>query len=478
MSYLSIGINILAGLSYTPWMIRQIGQAQYGLYTLATSVIALFMVDFGLSSATSRYVSKLHAEGDEIGVNNFLGVVCKLYIAIDAVIFVVVTVMYFLLDEIYVRLTPRELEQFRVVYLIVAMYSLVNFPFITLNGILTGYEKFIQIKLADVIYRILIIVLMVIALTAGFGLYALVTVNAFAGLLTIVYKLIVIRRETPVVVNFSYREKSLYKEIFSFSIWSTVAALAQRLVFNITPSILGIVAGAADIAVFGVIVLIESYAFIITNAINGMFMPRIARIYSEDNPTKKIEKLMLKVGRFQYMINGLIVAGFTVVGKEFIGLWMGEDYLSAYFGTLLVLVPGLFFSSLQIGHTAVFMTKQVHLYALINLAVGCVNIILSPVLASLYGVIGACISIFLVYMIRAVLLNLLYDKKLGIDMRSFARKCYIKMSIPIVASVTIGVSVCRFVSWSGWLGFVCKSCIVALVYIVIVACIVSKKENR
>ena len=42
ISYLSIGFNILAGLLYTPWMVQQIGKSNYGLYTLATSLITLY----------------------------------------------------------------------------------------------------------------------------------------------------------------------------------------------------------------------------------------------------------------------------------------------------------------------------------------------------------------------------------------------------------------------------------------------------
>lgn len=51
LSYVSIFINILAGLIYTPWMIQEIGPSQYGLFTLANSLISLFLIDFGLSSA-------------------------------------------------------------------------------------------------------------------------------------------------------------------------------------------------------------------------------------------------------------------------------------------------------------------------------------------------------------------------------------------------------------------------------------------
>ena len=188
LSYLSIAVHILAGLIYTPWMIQQIGQSQYGLYTLANSLITLFLVDFGLSSATARYLSKYHAEGDEEKVNNFLGVIYKLYLIIDAVIFTVLLVIFFLIDRIYIKLTPTELEQFKVVYVIASSFAVFNFPFVTQNGIMTAYEKFVPLKLADLIYRLLIVGLTVIALLLGFGLYALVAVHAIAGLVIILFK--------------------------------------------------------------------------------------------------------------------------------------------------------------------------------------------------------------------------------------------------------------------------------------------------
>ena len=111
-------------------MIEQIGEASYGLYTLANSLITLFLVDFGLSAATSRYVAKYRAEGDQEKVDNFLGVVYKLYMIIDAVIFVALIVVYFLIDTIYVKLTPAEIEQFKVVYIIAASFAVINFPFV------------------------------------------------------------------------------------------------------------------------------------------------------------------------------------------------------------------------------------------------------------------------------------------------------------------------------------------------------------
>jgi len=154
ISYLAIIINILAGFIYTPWMVQQIGQSEYGIYTLANSLISLFLVDFGLSAATSRYLSKYRAEKTQKKAANFLGAVYKLYLLITAVIFVLLTTVYFFIDMIYTQLTPVEVQQFKLVYIIAASFSVFSFPFTTFDGILIAYEKFVELKLADILYRI------------------------------------------------------------------------------------------------------------------------------------------------------------------------------------------------------------------------------------------------------------------------------------------------------------------------------------
>ena len=178
MSYFTIAFNMLAGLIYTPWMIKQIGQSNYGLYTLATSLITLFVVDFGMGAAVARFVSKYNAEGDQDKVNNFLGIVYKLYLAIDAVILTALVAIWFFINGIYDNLTASELETFKVLYVIVGLFTVVSFPFANLNGILTAHEQFVGLKFADLFHKIFIIVAMVTALLLGYGIYALVIVNA------------------------------------------------------------------------------------------------------------------------------------------------------------------------------------------------------------------------------------------------------------------------------------------------------------
>ena len=477
LSYLSIAFNIISGLIYTPWMIEQIGDASYGLYTLSTSLISLFLVDFGLSLATSRYVAKYRAEGQQEKVDNFLGVVYKLYLIIDAVIFIVLLVIYFLLETIYVNLTPLEIEQLKVVYIISASFAVINFPCVTFTGVLNAYEKFIQLKIADLAYRVLLVGMTVVALILGYGLYALVAVHAIVGLIKVLYKFIVIKRTTPVKSNMRYSNRNLYKELLGFSVWVTIASLALRLIFNITPSILGIVSGSVAIAIFGIVTTIEQYAYTITNAINGMFMPTISKIYA-NNGENNINPLFLKVGKFQYIINGLIISGFAVVGRLFIDLWVGNDFQLAYYGILLVLIPGLFYNSLQIGHTAMTVRNRVKEQALVHLVTGVINVALAFAFSYAMGVVGACLAIFISCMIRSIIFNIMYQKVLGLDIKTFAVQCYIKLSIPIIISIAIGTISNYFIPFDRWIQLIIVGCITVISYFLgVVIFGLSKKEK-
>lgn len=465
ISYVSIAINILYGFLFTPWMVKTIGQSQYALYTLASSLIALFTVDFGLSAATSKFVSQYHAEGREDKVNQFLGTVYKLYFGVDMVILVIFAVVFFLIDTIYATLSPIELEQFKVVYIIAAATSTITFPFVTLNGVLNAYEKFVQLKVADLLYRFLLLILMSVALFSGFGLYGVVTVNGIVAVLIIIYKLCVIRKTTGIKVSFLNSDKESYRLIFNFSVWTTVATLANRLIFNITPSILGAVANTSAIAVFGIVTTIEGYVYLITSAINGMFMPRISKIYA-DKQEEKLLPLMIKVGRFQFALNGLIVVGFFVVGRQFVNLWMGPNYDDAYLGILLVIVPGLLYNSLQIANTAMTVRNKIHLSAIVALVAGVINVSLSLVLSKYFGVTGACFSIFVAYMVRAILMIWLHYKKMNINIGQFIKSCYLKMGVPIIVTAIAGSLLSKLFNQWNWINICVCGTGVILIYAV------------
>lgn len=478
ITYFTIGFNIVAGLIYTPWMIDQIGQSDYGLYTLTNSIISLFMVDFGLSSATSRFIAEYRAQNDLVAIQKFLSAIYKLYLLIDAVILTVLVVYYFSIDIIYQNFSIEEISKLKIIYGIAGLYSVISFPFVTFNGILIAYEKFIPLKIADLIQRMGAILFTVIALVSGYGLYAIVAVNAAFGLVSIIIKFLFIRKN--ISFNFVKSEKTYYKKIFNFSVWSTIWALSQRLIFNITPTIIGMVmtSPSKSIAIFGIISAIEGYVYTFTTAINGMFLSKTTRILMDDEDGKKITSLAIKVGSFQFLLNGLVIVGFILIGKQFIELWMGEAYVLAYYGILLVIIPGLFYNPLQIANTAMIAKNLLKYQAMIQVIMGCCNVCISLILTYKFGVIGAAVSICLAYIIRIVLTWILIYKKLNIDFKYFVEKVYIKLLVPTGLSLVISFFVIKMINDGTWLSLVIKGSIITIIFAVLMFFLGIEKDKR
>mgnify|MGYP000843800477 FL=1 len=312
---------------------------------------------------------------------------------------------------------------------------------------------------------------MVIALHFGCGVYALVTVNAVAGLIIILFKLIIVNRGTDIKINWKYFDKDSLKDIFGFSVWTTVSSIAQRLIFNITPSIITAVSvtGSVGVAVFGLATTVEGYVYTFSTAINGMFMPRISRIISDGKREEELMPLMIRIGRIQIMIVGLLTVGFISLGKSFIiDIWNKPDFAQSYICAVLLIIPSLFFLPLQIGNTTLIVENKVRLEAMVLLATGAVNIVLSLVLSKYYAAVGASVSIFIAYMLRNVLICRIFIKHLKLDMAEFFKKSYLKLLPYLAITMVIGLLAEHFNPLAhGYLRFLINGIIVVTVFFVL-----------
>lgn len=466
IGYVAIAINILAGLLYTPWMISVLGNSDYGLYTLATSLISIFMFDFGISAAVSRFVAREHVAGNEDGVRRILGIVYRLYFLIDLVIAGILICVFFFVDVLYAGLTPEELDKLRVILVIVGAYNLIVFPATPFTGILTAYEQFVPLKLCDIFNKLFSIACIVIALCMGGGLYSLVLLTALSGLLTTGAKYLVVRQKTDAKANLFYKNRSLLKELLSFSVWTTIISLAQRLIFNITPSILGAVANTTAVAIFGVSSVIEGYVYMIANAMNGLFVARVAHNSTAENGDGRQANLdlMIKVGRIQFIIVGLILVVFLTMGNQFVSLWIGPDYCDSFVGACLLLIPMLFSSSQQIAETVVSIENKVKQQSWIFIAMAIINLSLAIPLSSTYGAIGASASICIAYLVRTALMNVLYYRELKLDMKSFYKSCYTTLWMPLVVALAAGFLANLVIPETSWGLFLLKSLFVCVAY--------------
>lgn len=465
ISYIAIGINILTGIIYTPWMLEQIGKSHYGLYTLAISIISLITMDFGLSSAVSRFTSKYIAQNDRSSIANILGTSFKLYMIISALISLVLFVLYFFLDVIYMNFSPEELSAFKVIYVLTSVFTVICFPFTPLNGILISYERFVALKLTDLCNKLLTVIVTVFALIFGFGLYALVAINAVFNLVTVIVKLLIVKTKTPAKINFKHWKKETLAEILSFSVWITLISIFQRLIFNITPTILGVVSNTVSIAIFGLAATLEGYVFTFANAINGLFLTKVSRILTGKTAAQDLLMLMNRVGRLNFSVLWLIFIGFLLLGREFIALWVGPDYQEVYFCVLFLILPGVLYFPQQIANTAIVASNKVKQQSIVYMLVGLINIVLSPFLSTRFGAVGACLSIGIANLSRIVMMNILYFRALHINLKAFYHNCFIRLGGIGLLSAIAGLIFCTVFTASGWPGFLLRGSGVVSIYV-------------
>ena len=464
LSYIALFVNVMIGLLYTPWLISSIGKSDYGLYTLAMSVIGLLAFDFGLGNATTKFITQYLAEGRQDKVNNLLGLIYKLYLCLDCILLLVFVGMYFFLPQIYTGLTPEELTRFSKVFVIASAFCVLSFPFIPLSGTLASYELFVPLKSCDLFCRVFIVLSMSICLILGYGLYALVLVNSIAGIITIILKLIILKRRTPVKVNLHFWDKNEFRTILSFVVWVTIIALSQRLIFNISPSILGIFSDSQEIAFLGIAITLESYVFMFANALNGLFLPRVSKLL-HNKQNSEILELMIKVGRVQIYIIGFICVWLVSFGRHFIDVWVGESFSPVYLCAILIIIPSFLHLPQEIGHTYIVAANKVKKQSYVYVLMGLLNVALSVPLSMKLGSLGICISIFIAYTVRTVGLDFIFYKDLHLDIFTFFKKSFFKLTPLLLGILALALAINRFIPIQGWTGLIVKSVIYLAIFV-------------
>ena len=87
LSFLLITITTFAGILYTPFLLRQLGQTEYGLYSLAASIIAyLVLFDLGFGASITRFTAKFNAENQINKQYEMFGMFIILYSVISLIV--------------------------------------------------------------------------------------------------------------------------------------------------------------------------------------------------------------------------------------------------------------------------------------------------------------------------------------------------------------------------------------------------------
>lgn len=438
LSYVSIGLNNIVGLLYTPFMLRMMGQSEYGLYSLVASVVAyLTVLDLGFGNAIVRYTAKFRAEGKTSEQYEMFGMFFLLYIGIGILALLVGLGLYFNVDYLFdATMDDSELYKIRVMMLLMVFNLAFTFPMSIWGSIITAYENFVFQKLVGIVRIILNPLVMIAMLLIGYRAIGMVVVTTIFNVVTLLINYWYCKKRLKIQVRFGHFQWGFFKEVSVYSFWIFLNAIMDRIYWSTGQFVLGMFKGAVVVAVYAVAIQLQAIYMGFSTAISGVFLPKVTAMVTKENNEKAISDLFIRTGRIQYIIMAFILTGFIVFGKSFICLWAGEDYMDAYWIALYFFIPLTVPYIQNLGITILQARNQMKFRSTLYVIIAVASLCISIPLAKQYGGIGCAVGTALALIAGQIIaMNVYYHRVIHIDIPQFWKEIG-KMSItPLIVGV-------------------------------------------
>lgn len=434
LGYVNMVVSLLISFIYTPFVLKTLGQSEYGLYALVASVIGyLSVLDMGFGNAMVRFVSKSKASPDKLNENKINGMFLFLYLIIGIIAFIIGFILIGNIGGIFKALTPEELSKARVMMIILVCTVSVSFPLSIFDSYVLSNEKFKYIKILSLIKTLIVPLTMLPLLLLGHKAITMVLVTSSYSIIFHLITIYYCFKKLKMKICFEPRnmDKVLLREVLVYSFFIFLNLIVDSIYNNTDQVILGSVSGTIAVSIYAVAARVSSINTSFSTTISGLFFPRITKTLEEKDGSKKVSDIFIKVSRIQLYIMALIMFGFIVFGRQFILLWVGNDYIDAYYIILLLMVPAVIPLTQNIG-ISILQAKNKHKFrSVVYACIAVLNIAISIPLAKAYGGIGAAIGTAIANIIGQItIMNIYYWKKVDIDIPTYWKR-FVAYMLPL-----------------------------------------------
>lgn len=465
-AYLLLAAQVVSGLLFAPYLIRSLGQAEYGVYSLVTSITGYFLLlDAGVGNALVRYMAKYRVADDVRKQRTFLGVSVLFYSVVGAAILLLGMVLRNNLTSIFGQgLTTSELSQADVMLQITLVGAAVSLFSSAFDRTIVAYEKFVlsnSLAGAKLMLRVSVVSAL---LFLGYGAVAVVAVNLFVtvvfGLVSIGY--VVFRLGLrPAFRGMPIREML---EILSYSSFVFMQMIATQVNAMTDQVLLGMMTSAVILGIYAVGVQITTYFQSIAGSVNSVLMPGVVRMVEQHATPDALLSEMVKVGRIHFIVLGPIVVGFAVTGPTFVSLWAGPDNVEAYWVALILMTPMLFILSQAIGSQILWAMGKHRIQAILQVCVAAGNIALTATLIRWNPLIGAALGTATAYMIGDVaVMNHVFSREISISMAQYYARLFNGLAGCLMLAGAAGALV-GLLELEGWILLVAQATAMLVVY--------------
>jgi O-antigen/teichoic acid export membrane protein len=481
LSYINIFLTNVIGLFLTPFIIKHLGNSEYGLYILIGGVIAYISVlDLGLNNTIIRYVSKYRAENDKIGEEKFLTTIMFIYSIISVAVTVIGFIVYYNLDSIFSKsLTVDELEKAKIMFLILIFNLAITLPGGSFTAICNAYEKFVFPRLLSVIKYLSRTLLILVLLYKGGDAITLVWIDTILNISIILISVFYVLKKLKVKFSYSIiMNKHLVKEIFSYSLWIFLYAIVMQMQWNAGQTVLGINVDTVTVAIFGVGVMLGTYYGAFAGVVNTLLLPRATKLSVSNDNAETYTSEMIKVGRINMCILFAILAAFYLFGQEFIHFWIGDSYQQSWLIALLIMLAMTLPLIQSFGTSILEAKKKNRFKSLLSISTLSIGIICGYILSVDYGMYGMIYPLVIAIFINSIVMLWYFKKVFQFKIGLFLKNVFLKASLNLAIVVIVCKYFMQIVVIKNWFYLLLFMTCFIFLYIITVHIFVLNKEEK
>jgi O-antigen/teichoic acid export membrane protein len=390
--YLAIAVEMAVGLLVLPFNLSHLGTSAYGLWALTTSITMYFSVlDLGYSGAVVKFVAQYRAKQDTRALNETLSTTFYLFAAFGVVTYVVAIVLAAYIDRL-LHLTPDQVHTARLVLLITSVSVAVGTACTVFGAVINGFQRYDLNNVAGTASTIVIAIVNVLVLWAGYGLVELVLATTTIRVLTYaVYRANAYRVFPAMRLRLDLFRRERLRELTSFSVFMALIDWANKLNYSIDAIVIGIMLGTGAVAVWSVGQRLAEATQRLTNQLNDIIFPNIVD-HSASDRLDRLQRLFLVGTRISLATVVPIATALLLMAGPLVHSWVGPGFEGSVIVVQLLALIVVVRVGNATGSTLLKGAGRHRLVAAVNVATAIVNVSLSVALAKPLGLAGVAIG--------------------------------------------------------------------------------------
>jgi O-antigen/teichoic acid export membrane protein len=428
--------NAAVAIVLTPFLLRNLGAEQYGVWLLATALTFssgfLRLADLGIQQATVRLIAEARRRRDFATVRVVGSTTTALYACLGIVLAIVVVIIAGPLVEIF-KISEGLAADARVVFVLVGIQVVFDLPAVGLLAVIEGSQRYGALRLIDSGSRLAWAVSTVILVTLGHGVVALAAVSLVFAIVSFVAAWVVaawIERSMPV------RLRSVSPSSVKHVLFESRSTFALRVIgvlyAQIDRVVIGVALAAAAVASYEVAFKIQATAAITLGIAPSAVLPAAAFL-GAGRDHAKLRELFVRGTKYALALALPICVAGIVYAKAIIVTWVGDEYADMADATrLFLLYPAVAITfvvgqSMLIGLDRMGSLLKLHVIAVL------LNVILSIVLVGRLGIEGVIWGTLGAYLVVCVPFTRLFLREFDVTAREWARR----VMLPIVPVIVV-----------------------------------------